>query len=97
MTDLSDHKPLLEREMEQLQDWFHRLYGTTRRARLKIYHKYNVFKSREEYILDLFFDSTSRSLPFQVPKKYLDDIQLRLMIKERWVDEMQKKIMGVLG
>lgn len=96
--DLSDRRPLLEAEMEQLQDWFNRLYGKTRRdAKLKIYHKYNIWKGREEYILDIFFDSTSRSLPFGIPKQYLDDIDMRLKIKERWVQEMQQKIMAVMG
>jgi hypothetical protein len=92
----ADHEPLLKAEMDELHQWFDRLYGKTRRATLKIYSKYNVLKSREEYILDMFFDSTSRSLPFQVPKSILEDIEMRLKIKERWVQEMQKQITGVL-
>jgi hypothetical protein len=95
---MSDAKPLLEAEMDELQKWFYRLYGTTRKdSQLKIYYKYNRERRREEYILDLFFDSTSRSLPFQVPADALELLDVRLKIKERWVPEMQKRIMEVMG
>lgn len=88
-------RPLLEKEMEVLQDWFDRLYGP-RKAKLKIYHKWNNEKRREEYILDLFFEATSRSLPFAIPYEFLEQIDYRVSLKQRWVSEMQKKIMEVL-
>lgn len=96
MSILSDNtRALLAEEMEQLQDWFDRLYGP-RGATLKIYWKSNGQARREEYILDLFFESTSRSLPFMVPFDTLELIEYRIAIKKRWVAEMQKKIMEVL-
>lgn len=88
-------KPLLEAEMEELQKWFDRLYNPVG-YKLKIYTKYNMKARREEYILDLFFKSTSRSLPFGIPFDALEIIDTRLKIKERWIPEMQKKIMAVL-
>jgi hypothetical protein len=88
-------RPLLEAEMEELQKWFDRLYNP-RGHKLKIYHKWNPKARREEYILDVFFNSTSRSLAFGVPFDALEMIDVRLKIKERWVPEMQKKIMGVI-
>lgn len=90
------HEPLLKEQMDELHQWFDRLYGKTRRAKLKIYTKYNIWKGREEYLIDMFYDSTSKTLPFAVPKHMLDDIEMRVKIKERWVSEMQKKIMEVL-
>lgn len=86
---------LLSEEMDVLQRWFDRLYGL-RGYRLKIYSKYNMQKRREEYILDLFFKSTSRSLAFQVPFDALELIDMRVRIKERWVPWAQKAIMEVL-
>lgn len=87
--------PLLKEQMDELQQWFARLYGL-RGYRLKIYTKYNMKARREEYILDLFFKSTSRSLAFQVPFDALELVDVRLKIKERWVSEMQKQIIAVL-
>jgi hypothetical protein len=87
-------KPLLEDEMDVLQKWFARLYPE---YSLKIYTKWNGEKKREEYILDLFFRSTSRSLAFQVPEQALELIDMRVKIKERWVGEMQNKIIAALG
>lgn len=96
---MSDTKPLLEAEMGVLQEWFDKVYGknTPRRGELKIYYKQNMEKRREEYILDMFFDSTSRSLPFQVPFDALELVDMRLKIKERWVGEMQNQIIQTLG
>lgn len=87
--------PILKEQMEELQSWFSRLYGL-RGYTLKIYTKYNMKARREEYILDLFFKSTSRSLAFQVPFDALELIEARVAIKERWVGEMQQKIIAVL-
>lgn len=90
-----DTRALLEEEMEVLQDWFDRLYGP-RGAKLKIYWKSNGAARREEYILDLHYESTSRSLPFMVPYDTLDIIEYRIAIKKRWVQEMQKQIIAEL-
>ena len=92
----TDAEPLLKEQMEELQKWFDRLYEK-RKAKLKIYHKYNTLKGREEYILDLFFDSTSRSLAFSVPKDALELLDVRQRIRDRWVGEMQQKIMATVG
>lgn len=94
---MNDHEPVLKKEMEELHQWFDRLYGKTRKdAKMKIYVKWNREKKREEYIIDLFFDSTSRSLPFAIPEPFMTNIQWRLDLKARWVGEMQNKIMAVL-
>lgn len=96
MSDIhNETRPLLEEEMEILQDWFDRLYGP-RGATLKIYWKSNGAARREEYILDLHYESTSRSLPFMVPFDTLPIIEYRLAIKRRWVEEMQKRIIAEL-
>jgi hypothetical protein len=95
-----DHDPekFLQAEIEELHKWFSRLYeDSPRKAKLKVYSKYNREKKRAEYILDLFFDSTSRSLPFAVPADALELFDIRLKIKERFVPEMQKQIMRVMG
>ena len=95
-----DHDPekFLEAEIDTLIKWFDRLYGGTRKAaELKVYSKWNGEKQRAEYILDVFFDSTSRSLPFSVPADALELFDMRVKIKERFVPAMQKKIMGVMG
>jgi hypothetical protein len=95
---IHDPEKFLQEEIEQLHKWFSRLYeDSPRKAKLKVYSKYNVQARRAEYILDLFFDSTSRSLPFGVPADALELIDVRLKIKERFVPEMQKKIMEVMG
>lgn len=88
-------RALLAEEMEILQNWFDRLYGP-RGAKLKIYWKSNGAARREEYILDLHYESTSRSLPFMIPFDTLELIEYRVKIKQRWVAEMQKKIMEEL-
>lgn len=85
---------LLEEEMDQLSQWFSRLYP---QYKLKIYTKWNLAKAREEYILDLFFNATSRSLAFQVPGDALEVPEVREKIKERWVPHMQKQIIATIG
>lgn len=91
-------EPLLKEQMDQLHQWFDRLYGKVRKdAKMKIYVKYNPAKKREEYIIDIFYDSTSKSLPFAVPEAFLDLIDYRVALKERWVSEMQSKITALMG
>jgi hypothetical protein len=94
---MNDHEPVLKKEMDQLHQWFDRLYGKTRGGKLKIYVKWNRDKKREEYIIDLFFDSTSCSLPFSIPEPFMTNIDWRVSLKQRWVGEMQTKIAEVLG
>lgn len=90
----TDTEPLLKEQMEELHKWFARLYPT---HTMKIYTKWNKEKQREEYIVDLFFNATSRSLPFQVPAAALELMDVRVRIKEKWVGFMQSQIIKTIG
>lgn len=85
---------LLAEEMDLLHKWFSRLYPD---HKLKIYTKWNLAKAREEYILDIFFRSTSRSLAFQVPGDALEIEDVRQRIKERWLPWAQQNIIQTIN
>lgn len=85
--------PVLQEQMEQLHSWFSRVYP---QYKLKIYTKWNMGKTREEYILDLFFKSTSRSLAFQIPGDAMEVPEAIDEIKERWLPWAQQRIIAVL-
>lgn len=85
--------PVLQEQMEQLHGWFGKVYP---QHKLKIYTKWNIGKAREEYILDLFFNSTSRSLAFQIPGDAMEVPEVIEEIKDRWVPWAQQRIIQVL-
>lgn len=88
-------KLLLEDKMEELHDWFNRLYGP-RGHKLEIYTKKTG--DYEEYVIDLNIHRGPWLTlpPTRIPNAYLEDIQMRLDMKEGALPRWQRAIMNAI-